>query len=187
MNKEYLEEYMIFRRDGVVHKPLAVFEVNGTYLLGIYQGSISDFDILIKYRQKLTSGKWSNLRTPKHIHWAVDMLIKLHEDRERTQAFLDYLIGAWRMTLPAKTIEEQRANLDMDFLLKDTQEHIKEYEALGNKGEYSVKFLILLAKLLMIQEKTNLESAYMFGKLLDALREGKDIFSIVSTATHRGR
>jgi hypothetical protein len=42
---------------------------------------------------------------------------------------------------------------------------------------------LLIAKLLMIQEKTNREDAYMFKKLLERLKEGKDIFSIVSTAT----
>jgi len=39
----------------------------------------------------------------------------------------------------------------------------------------------------MIQEKTNLETAYMFKKLLDALRDGGDIFSVVSIASHTGR
>jgi len=38
-----------------------------------------------------------------------------------------------------------------------------------------------------IQEKTNMPEAYMFKKLLEALKKGEDIFSIVSIATHRGR
>ena len=36
----------------------------------------------------------------------------------------------------------------------------------------------------MAQEKTNMKDAYMFKKLLEALRTNKDIFKIVSTATH---
>jgi len=43
-----------------------------------------------------------------------------------------------------------------------------------------------LAKLLMLQEKTNLETAYMFKKLLKALKSGEDIFKIVSIASHTG-
>jgi len=39
----------------------------------------------------------------------------------------------------------------------------------------------------MIQEKTNRADAYMFKNLLEALKKGEDIFSIVSIATHRGR
>jgi len=64
---------------------------------------------------------------------------------------------------------------------------IEKYHLLNNKGEYSIKFLILLAKLLMMQEKTNKEDAYMFKNLLKALKEGKSIFKIVSIATHNGR
>ena len=58
----------------------------------------------------------------------------------------------------------------------------------NSKGEYTVGFLILMARLLMIQEKTNLESAYMFGKILDRLKNGnKELFSLISVATHNGR
>ena len=46
---------------------LSSFPVNGSYYIGIYQGSLSPYDVLIKYRQ-LENGKWSRIRTPKHIH-----------------------------------------------------------------------------------------------------------------------
>lgn len=36
----------------------------------------------------------------------------------------------------------------------------------------------------MVQEKTNLSSAYMFKKLLEALEAHKDIYKIVSIASH---
>jgi hypothetical protein len=45
----------------------------------------------------------------------------------------------------------------------------------------------LLAELLMTQEKTNREDAYMFKELLKALESREDIYKIVSIATHRGR
>jgi hypothetical protein len=70
--------------------------------------------------------------------------------------------------------------------LESSRQEIEEYEELGKRGEYSIKFLILLAKLLMLQEKTNLETAYMFKKLLEALKSGEDIFKIVSIASHTG-
>ena len=58
------------------------------------------------------------------------------------------------------------------------------YKQLIN-GEYSIKFLILLAKLLMIQEKTNYHEAYMFKNLLEQLKTHQDLYKIISTATHR--
>lgn len=185
MNRQELSEFMTFRKDGTVVVPLNVFEVNGSYILGVYQGSLSQYDILIKYRQKITKG-WSRIRTPKHIHWAVDILIKLHEDKAKTQEFLDFLLDIWSSTVSIKSEEQQKNVLTIEILLRDSQKMIEKYESLGSKGEYSIKFLILLAKLLMIQEKTNLETAYMFKNLLEALRKGGDIFSVVSTATHTG-
>ena len=60
-------------------EPLCVIPINGTYILGIYKGTLSDFDILLRYRQK-EGERWSRIRTPKHIHWAVDMLIKHYSE-----------------------------------------------------------------------------------------------------------
>ena len=52
MNTQQLTEFMTFRKDGQRISPLTVFEVNGNYILGVYQGALSDLDILIKYRPK---------------------------------------------------------------------------------------------------------------------------------------
>ena len=91
MNKQELKTFMTFNKDGQAVVPMAIFEVNGSYIIGVYQGSLSEFDILIKYRQKLGE-RWSRIRTPKHIHWAVDVLIKLKEDKEKKQKILEFLI-----------------------------------------------------------------------------------------------
>lgn len=161
---------------------LAEFPVNGKYLIGIYQGSLSEFDILIKYRQK-ENGKWSRIRTPKHIHWAVDILIKHYCDEKTTDKFLDFLLKLWDNTNPIKTKEERENLLNTNCLLDEVNKEAANYVSLANHGEYSIKFLILLAKLLMIQEKTNRNDAYMFKRLLEQLKDHSDIFRIVSTAT----
>ena len=165
------------------HELLAEFPVNGSYIIGIYQGSISYFDILIKYRQ-LENGEWSRIRTPKHIHWAVDILIKHYSDIGTTDRLLDFFLELWNRTSPIRTEEERARLLRTDTLLEEVNSEAAKYTALANHGEYSVKFLILLAKLLMVQEKTNRNDAYMFKTLLEQLREHNDIFRIVSTATY---
>lgn len=161
---------------------LATIPVNGTYILGIYKGELSEFDILIKYRQ-LENGKWSRLRTPKHIHWAVDVLIKHYSEPEQTDKLLEHLLDIWANSTPLKSEEDRKKFLNSDELLKEVNAEAQAYPKLANKGEYSVKFLILIAKLLMVQEKTNREDAYMFRKLLESLKEHRNIFEIVSTAT----
>lgn len=164
--------------------PLAEFPVNGTFYVAIYQGGLSPYDVLIKYRQ-LEDGTWSRIRTPKHIHWAVDMLIKQHLENNATERLIDSLINLWDNHIqPIKSEEERARILDPQTLLNQVNAEASKYLDLAGKGEYSVKFLLLLARLLMIQEKTNYEGAFMFRKLLEQLREHKDIFEIVSTATH---
>ena len=42
---------MTFRKNGIEHSPIKIFQVNGNTIIAIYKGSLSPFDILIKYRQ----------------------------------------------------------------------------------------------------------------------------------------
>lgn len=163
-------------------EPLCVIPLNGTYILGIYKGTLSEFDILLKYRQK-EEGKWSRIRTPKHIHWAVDMLIKHYSEPHETDLLLDSLLKQWEQTVPLESKEDQEYLLSPERLLTEVNNEAEKYTKLAGKGEYSVKFLILIAKLLMVQEKTNRHDAYMFKNLLERLKEHRNIFEIVSTAT----
>ncbi|MGI6321392.1 MAG: hypothetical protein ACOXZK_10700 [Bacteroidales bacterium] len=170
--------------------PLAIIEINDTYILGVYQGSFSDYDLLLRYRQKdeNTKSGWSRIRTPKHIHWAVDAIIKMHHNSNETKKFLQFLIDLWDNQIqPLKTDEERNLLLDVEKLKSEANIEANKYPELANKGEYSIKFLYLIAKLLMIQEKTNLSTAFMFKNLLNALEEHKDIYRIVSIATHNRR
>ncbi|MFC2032726.1 hypothetical protein ACFLUS_05165 [Chloroflexota bacterium] len=130
----------------------------------------------------MNSGKWSRIRTPKHIHWTVDILLKMQTYKELTQQFLDFFLNIWNNTKPLKN-EAARQSLDLASLLDFSGGEIETYKALSGKGEYSVRFLILLAKLLMIQEKTNRADAYMFKNVLEGLRAGEDLFHILSAAT----
>ena len=171
-------------------EPLAIIEVNDTYILGVYQGSFSAYDLLLRYRQKdkNTKSGWSRIRTPKHIHWAVDAIIKMHHNSNETKNFLNFLIDLWDNQIqPLKTDEERNLLLDVEKLKKEANTEASKYPQLANKGEYSIKFLYLIAKLLMIQEKTNLSTAFMFKSLLKALEAHKDIYKIVSIATHNRR
>jgi hypothetical protein len=120
------------------------------------------------------------------MHWALDVLLKMNADEAKTKEFLDFLIDNWNNNItPLKTKAARTKLLNVKTLSGQINLEAASYETLAGKGEYSIKFLILIARLLMIQEKTNMEKAYMFKNLLVALREGKDIFKIVSIATHR--
>ena len=165
---------------------LAEFPVNTHFQIGVYEGTLSQFDLLIQYRQFL-NGEWTKIRRPRHINWAVDILIKQTTDPEASGRFLSFLLDYWDTVLPIKTEEDRKLALSTERLLDDVESEANNYPELAGKGEYSVKFLIVLARLLMLQEKTNKENAYMFKTLLEQLKEHKDIFKIVSTATHTAK
>lgn len=102
-----------------------------------------------------------------------------------TQLFIDELIAFWNQTTSITSLAERNQFLNAQSLLHSANAIARNYQNLNGKGEYSVEFLCVLAILLMRQEKTNNPNAYMFKKLLEALRAKDDIFKIVSVATHR--
>jgi hypothetical protein len=185
---------MIFKKRGIDEfvYPLQVYQINDSFILAVYQGKLSPLDMLLRYRQKVKDKKipnnyvWSNIRTPKHIHWAVDILIKMHQEEELTKTFVNFLLQKWNETFAQNSDEQRIEMIKITNLLPTTEEESKNFYRLNGYGEYSVKFLLLMAKLLMQQEKNNMYDAYMFKNLLEALRKGENIFKVVSIATQRG-
>lgn len=178
-----LLECMNFKKQ----KPLNAFKINDAYIIGVYEGKISEYDIIIRYRQRSKStGAWSSIRTPKHIHWTVDILLKMLSNPELTKEFLDFLVERWEKVEPLRSQKERLLRTSYEYIAKTYERELNRYFELGKYGEYSIRFLIFLAELLMTQEKTNREDAYMFGKLLDAIKRGEEIYKIISIATLKG-
>ncbi|MDW8237270.1 MAG: hypothetical protein RMJ32_02550 [Aquificaceae bacterium] len=163
-----------------------VFKINDIYIVGVYKGEISKYDILIKYRQK-ENERWSRIRTPKHIHWVVDVLIKMQINPEQGKNFIDFLLGIWEVIEPIMSEEARLLRTSYNYILDKYAEELSKYKELSKHGEYSIKFLLFLADLLMTQEKTNRADAYMFKRLLEALKKEESLYQIVSIATHTGR
>ncbi len=177
-----LKEFMTFKRNRKIRRPISVLRVNDNFILAIYKGEKGPADILIRYRQRLKNGKWSNIRTPKHIHWTVDILIKMFQEEDLTKQFIDELMQIWEKEIYSLTCED-RDKLELSEILDYDKETLERFRELSKYGEYNVKFLLLLAKLLMLQEKTNYPKGQLFQTLLKKLKKGEDIFSILQTAT----
>lgn len=143
------------------------------YRVYVFQGSLSKNDFLIKYSKAGT-----RIRTPKHIHWVTDILMKLQGNPNLTKSFLRTIKKYWDNCKPLqnndfKSIKEI-VNCEFDS---------SEYADLNRYGEYDIEFVFSLIRLLSVQEKTNRADAYMFGNILDELlKDSLDIFKIVSTA-----
>ena len=154
------------------------------YSLYAFQGNLSDNDILIKYR-KNKNGKRTRIRTPKHIHWVVDVLMKMQANKGLTKDFLAKIKNIWDESFPLSnndynTLKELIEN-------KSNEININNFISLTS-GEYNIEFLYTLITLLIYQEKTNRHDSYLVGNILDAMnKDDLDIFSIISTATLRKR
>ena len=151
------------------------------YIIFVFPGKLSDFDILIKYRKD-----GSRIRTPKHIHWTVDILMKMQGNEKLTKEFLMAIQDCWHNCVPLTDngFEALKAMIENG----EKEIDIKQYVALNTYGEYDVEFLYVLMELLAVQEKTNRADAYMFGKIIEELLETeRDIFRIISTAGYGGR
>ena len=170
----------IICRDGITKTAIIEF-VFENYILYVFQGGISEFDILIKYRK----GEM-RLRTPKHIHWVIDILIKMQYKKELVRDFLYRMKDIWE----SSTGLQDNSYEALKRLIEEyeTRTQMERFEELSQYGEYPIDFLFVLMELLSTQEKTNREDAYMFGQIIDELlEEDFYFFWIVSRAGFTGR
>ncbi|MEM5803770.1 MAG: hypothetical protein QW474_02845 [Candidatus Aenigmatarchaeota archaeon] len=152
-------------------------------LIHVFPGRLSPNDIWIKFRNLNT--KRSQIRTPKHIHWTVDILIKKFGDKNTTDQFLNSMLNRWLEIKPLKNRDKE--TIINNLILSKNKDFIKKYESLNNYGFFDIEFLTHLMELLMIQEKTNNPNAYMFKEVVNSILTSDDLYSIISAATHKGR
>ena len=174
---------MRFKRDGKEHESIKEIRLSDGTIIGVFEGSRGanpDHDILIKYQEK---GK--RLRTPKHIHWVIDLLIKKEHDRELTLKFMKYLRAMYEKVDAFKSKEDRAKSV----IIETTAKKLKPFEELNKYGEYKVDFIGHLIELMIRMEKNTPPEnpARVFKELVDAMIQEKEIFVIVSKATQIGR
>lgn len=171
-----------FKKKGIEHTSIKEIKLNDGTLIGVFEGSRGhnpDHDILIKYQE---NGK--RLRTPKHIHWVIDLLIKKQYNRDLTLKFMKYLRDMYDR-VDGFTSKDDRTKC---LLKETTPEKMTPFEELNNYGEYKVEFIGHLIELMIKMEKNTPpeKPARVFRELMDAMIAEKEIFVIVSRATQIG-
>ena len=173
---------MKYKKDGKEHTAVKTIKLNDGTIIGVFEGSRGhnpDHDILIKYQEQ---GK--RLRTPKHIHWVIDLLIKKEHNKKLTLDFMKYLREMYDRVEGFRSAEERSS-----FEFKETTTaKLKPFEELNKYGEYKVEFIGHLTELMIKMEKNQPpeKPARVFKELIDALIQEKEIFVIVSKATQIG-
>ena len=173
---------MRFKRKGEEHTAIKEIKLFDGTVIGVFEGSRGanpDHDILIKYQEQ---GK--RLRTPKHIHWVIDLLIKKEHNRKLTLEFMKYLRNMYEKVEAFKS-KEDRKNCE---LKQTTLAKLKPFEELNEYGEYKVEFIGHLIELMIKMEKNMPpeKPARVFRELMESMINGKELFVIVSKATQIG-
>ena len=153
-------------------------------IVWVFQGSKGDnkdLDIRVKYWDNLSKTKSG--RTPKHIDWVIDILLKKEHNKVLTLEFVRYLLDTYDRIEAFKTKEEQQ-KCELQYTRSD---ELKKFEPLNDYGQFSIEFLGCVMELLSREEKTGSKKAHMFRDVIEALYESNDIFAITNTATFRGR
>jgi hypothetical protein len=150
-----------------------VYTTSDRVEISVAPGRKSPYDFIVKYREP---GK--RLRTPKHIHLIVDLFAKRTGDFQLSNTLIDHIIQ--NIIQKVTTSDSYPPSIQVFKPL-----HAEKFRVLDQYGEYSAEFLLVITELIMIQEKTNYPSGTINLKLFQKLRDGADIFSIVSAATFR--
>lgn len=139
-------------------------------IIFVLPGEKSKFDFRVKYKEPN-----KRERQPKHIHFIIDLYIKLTKNEELTLKLIDYIIDVIKKIKPVEAYPPE--------LQIFNKSELTNFEELNNYGEYSVEFIFAALELIMIQEKTNYPDGTINLTLFQKFREKADIFSIVSAAT----
>jgi hypothetical protein len=163
--------------------PISTIEIDDRYIIAIYQGSYGEnpkLDFRIAYREWVDN-QWTRIRQPKHIHWAVDLLVEKLNNKKLTTAFIQHMLNLYDEISPLKTKKDQTSLLDNVCF-----EKIDKFKNISN-GFYTIKFIYCIMYLLIVEEKTSSATAHMFKELLEKLKTKDDFYGIVNTATHNGK
>lgn len=150
-----------------------VYVLQGSY------GERPDLDIKVKYWDNLCKTKGG--RTPKHVDWVIDILLKKEHNAELTLEFVKYLLDNYDRIQPFRTKEEQQ-QCELEYTRSD---ELDRFQTLNEYGQFSVEFLGCVMELLSKEEKAS-SKAHMFRDLLQTLYETNDIFAITNAASYRG-
>ena len=77
-------------RNRNTEKSIMDIKIDKTYTIYVYRGSLSQNDIVIKYSK---DGK--RMRTPKHIHWVIYMLLKEQKNHKDVISFIKCMQKTW--------------------------------------------------------------------------------------------
>jgi hypothetical protein len=181
-NRTYFRDGILtYRKDGKEHESISVFTTSDGTLIGIFQGTKGDnpdLDFIVKF---LAPGRKQRLRTPKNVHWVVDLLIRGNSDRDQAAALVDALIQCYEKAEPFATIEERAG-----YAPEEARRIAEKFAHLKDDGLLPVEFVSMVIELFSICEKASPREKKMFRELLGTVKgyfEGtKDYYQVLNAS-----
>ena len=147
-------------------KRTSVYKTQRGVEIIVEPGEKSEFDFKVRYREP---GK--RIRTPKHIHFIIDLYLKKAGNKNLTLEFVKKLLEM----LSNLKISKEFPPKFQEF----SKQSFSQFSSLDQYGEYSVDFLAAIFDLIMIQEKTNYPDGTINRKLFEAfLNEEETTFPV---------
>jgi len=158
------------------------FTLKDGYKVGMFQGDRGDrpdLDFIIKFLPPIQNGR---TRTPKNIHWVVDLLLKNEHYNNEISEVISFYCDFYESAIPFSTVEERNNYIPITFV-----EISGRYPNLVHEGTYSLEYICLLIELFTLCEKQSPRDNKMFKTLLHTLldySEGrKDFYQVINASS----
>lgn len=160
-----------------------------TLFLCITKWNLSNYDIKVNYKDLNDSDFW---KTPKHIHWIFDIMIKKEHKPEEVKLFMNFLLNKWNNLnsefCSSELIKLHNREKTLESLFNDIQNDISTFTESNDYWYFPNDFLILFWYLMVLQEKNNRNDAYMFKNMLEwVINDEYNPYKIISIATWKYR
>ena len=157
--------------------------------LCITKGKLSEHDVKVNYKDLNDNEYW---KTPKHIHWIFDIMVKKEHSWEEIKNFVKFLYEKWNNLTPEFCSNELKKLYSKEKNLKDLfyeiKDDIERFDELDKYWYFPKDFLALFGYLMILQEKNNRSDAYMFKRMLEwVINDEYNPYKIISIATWRYR
>ncbi len=119
------------------------------------------------------------MRTPKHMHWLLDLILKKEKYPTLTDQFVDMLKNKYAEISALTEVSYEHYCSLVEGLF---EEDLEEYSQLSNAGEYPVEFVYMIITILIAQEKTNYPEGGLFQDMLTSVQyENIEVFKLLGS------
>lgn len=180
-NPTYFNGRQLISRKGIQGVAFRTFVLRDGMVLGLFQGKRGDnplVDFIVKF---LEPGRQKETRTPSHLHWVVDLLLKAETHRNSVASVVEYYRRFWDEAAAFRNVDERDAYTPL------TPGKIRQaFGELDHHGTYSLEYLSYLLELFAICEKATPRPNKMYPALLDTLLQyflgERDFYQVLNAA-----